>query len=1003
MRLMRTIIILIIVAVISTVVLGSVYGFFLGQSIYQNTYYTKAGVDFWATWTLRNNIFTASVLLTILSMITLPQRSTLLTLISTIATDGKPVSKLTLGQAVGWRIIQAVALFLIYVSIGGYSFTGQNVAFLMMLVGDGSISINADQLGLLFSLPFYPQTSASTIVGLIPALEAYQLYLGLISTFVFFTAGRFVLGLISNLLSQRRDSYLAISLGSFAIGFGILLEILGVPMWTVNAGTYLSYLALLVGLAASLIAGFMFAVARLRSGGSTQRTKSKITQLEQDLARLQGELLSVRKEYEEGTMDFATFERRVKLLQEDQYYIKEELRRLKIARFVPIMGSDRSYGCVALFLIVIVAVLPIAQVVLYEIPMDGDQYLEWKFNYETKKEITLTNWAAGLEDMQIKTLEDLTSNATPESEVESLTTVRQWDQTASYKRMKNQIGTNWMQLSDSDIVYLGGHEYWVAPLTFDTGRTKTNFINQHLYYTHTEGMVVLDAYSGDLIENENLIALLNSSADINIYYGEGDGFSDVAFVNVPGFTEVGNTTFSASPDYVLSGFESLFYMFTMGPEAWSFMGRDMNMLVERDVLSRVRSILLQGLTADSDPYIVVDDSGRLHYAVSVYIDYKLATGYAHENYMRFIGQVLVDIDTGDLSFYRSPTETDEFFIDKTYMEYYLWQDAPSWLQSQMKWPEDMYETQLEVAYIYHVIDGLVWRGGLDFHQTPDGSDTRYIIMQIGGEERFVAMHNTEFRDSMGRNLAGLYIMGCGNKDFGELVFYSAGELGFSTLLGPNAAVQAFETADEVRTQLQLWGEHRYGNRLLYHLGGALFFVIPVFLEVETSSDIVIEKLGGVGLVDALTGERVELGENIVEAYYKMFGLLNQTVIEEGSVGIESAVFNPVTIESGEFADLVTLLRNNDNVTHNLTMDIVVSSGNFSVNWHGGAVTPSVYSTNTTYSLNIGLVGPGDSYGTAPQITAYLPSGLVFAQYVVQVILRTEEGISDEITLFLTVT
>ena len=33
--------------------------------------------------------------------------------------------------------------------------------------------------------------------------------------------------------------------------------------------------------------------------------------------------------------------------------------------------------------------------------------------------------------------------------------------------MKNQIGTNWMQLADSDIVYLNGHEYWIAPLTFD--------------------------------------------------------------------------------------------------------------------------------------------------------------------------------------------------------------------------------------------------------------------------------------------------------------------------------------------------------------------------------------------------------------------------------------------------------------------------------------------------------------------------------------------------------
>ena len=127
------------------------------------------------------------------------------------------------------------------------------------------------------------------------------------------------------------------------------------------------------------------------------------------------------------------------------------------------------------------------------------------------------NTNKGIGDMEIQTLDDLTVNATPEGEVESLTTVRQWDQDASYLRMKNQIGTNWMQLADSDIVYLRGHEYWIAPLTFDVETITTSFINQHLIYTHTEGMVVLDAYSGDIVEGDNLIALLNRSSDVNKY------------------------------------------------------------------------------------------------------------------------------------------------------------------------------------------------------------------------------------------------------------------------------------------------------------------------------------------------------------------------------------------------------------------------------------------------------------------------------------------------------
>lgn len=516
------------------------------------------------------------------------------------------------------------------------------------------------------------------------------------------------------------------------------------------------------------------------------------------------------------------------------------------------------------------------------------------------------------------------------------------------------------------------------------------------------GSLFLDAYSGEIVEGDALVALFNRTVPVTMYYGEGIGFRGPVFPNVLSVQEIGNYSFQGTPDYSLQGFESFFYMFTLGPEAWSFLGQKMDMLIERNVLSRVQNTMLQGLRLDRDPYIVIEPDGSLSYAVSIYVDYRLATAYAHENYMRFMGVALVDIENGDLTFYRQPAANSSFFIDKTYIDYYDWRDAPDWLQRQMRWPEDLYERQLEVAYIYHVTDGFIWKGGNDFHESPAESDTRYVVMRIGGIDKFVATHNAEFLNSAGRNLAGLYMMGCGIHEFGKLQFYSAGSQGFSTLLGPNAAVQAFETNDDVRTQLQLWGEYRYGNRLIYHLGGELFFVVPIFLVVETTIDRVIQKLGGVGLVDARTGERVTLGANVVEAYYKMFGLLNQSIIEEGQVGIENAAFNPLTIKSGQLSELSLILRNNDIETRNLTVDITVSAGNFSVFWHGNEILPVISASETTFSLNIGTVGPGDYYGTTPLVTAYLPSGIVSAQYLVVITLRSEEGIEDQTSLILTV-
>ncbi len=1003
MRRLQALILFAIIAVILFVSISWTYGWFLGQTIYRSMYSSKSGVDYWSTWTLQNNLFTASLLLTIVSMITLPQRSTLLSFLSTLSQFGRSTTRLPLPRALIWRFIEVIGLFAFYVSSGGYSVTGQNVAFLMMLIGHGSISVSPQDIGTLFALPFAPGTSADSVVSLVPAMEAYQLYVGLIATFLAATAVRVALSIATDLMAQRRDVLIIFAKALVIGALGLCIAILGVPTWTVNAGSWMTYLAYIVALGSCIMGAFLFMAFRVRSGDVQTRVRSKITQLEEDLARMQGELLSLRQEYEGSSITVEDYRKKVNMLMEDRSNIAGELRRLKIERLIPIGGSPRKFGLLAIVLVAIVLMLPATQALYYGIQMSGDKYIDWKFNYETTKEIAITNWAAGVQGMNTKTLQDLTLNATPQGEAEYLTTVRQWDQEASYLRMKNQIGTNWMQLADSDIVFLKNHEYWIAPLTLDYSTISTSFINQHLIYTHTEGMVVQDAYTGNIVDHSDLIALLNRSKTIDTYYGEGQGFSGPVFVGVAGIDEVGNSSFQGQPDYKLSGFESSFFVFSMGPEAWSFAGQNLNMLLERDVHSRVNKILLQGLTADQDAYIVVEPSGNLYYAVSVFINYPLSTGYAHESYMRFMGVVLVSIENGALSFYRSPTANSTFFIDKTYDEYYPWQNMPAWLQSQIRWPEDLYERQLTIANTYHVKDGFIWRSGVDFYEPSTDSDTRYMVMRIAGVDRFVATYNVEFLQSPGKNLAGLYVMGCGNTDFGQFTFYGSGSVGVSTYLGPEAARQAFETSDKVRTQLSLWGQHRYGNILLYHLGGQLFFVIPVFLEVETGTSTVIEKLGGVGLVDAETGARVALGSNVVEAYYVMFGLSNRTVVQNGQVGFESAVFSPSSIVSGSSTNLVALMKNNDNVTHTLDLDIVVLAGNFTVGWHGANVLPTVYPENSTFSLHIGNVGPGDSYGTSPTITVHLPSGIVFATYLVIIVLRTEAGAVDQMTLFLTVT
>ncbi|MGY5862949.1 MAG: hypothetical protein RTU09_11310, partial [Candidatus Thorarchaeota archaeon] len=184
MKYAKLLFVFIIVTLVAITVASAAYGWFLGQNIYQSTYSTKAGVNFWDTWTLEGNVFTASLLLTLLSVITLPQRSTFLSFMSAVSQSGPVIKRLEMKSAVIWRLLEFGGFFIFYVSTGGYSLTGQNVAFLMMLLGHGSISITSADVTTLFSLPFAPGTSSESIVSLVPALEAYQLYLGLFATFL---------------------------------------------------------------------------------------------------------------------------------------------------------------------------------------------------------------------------------------------------------------------------------------------------------------------------------------------------------------------------------------------------------------------------------------------------------------------------------------------------------------------------------------------------------------------------------------------------------------------------------------------------------------------------------------------------------------------------------------------------------------------------------------------------------------------------------------------------
>ncbi len=515
----------------------------------------------------------------------------------------------------------------------------------------------------------------------------------------------------------------------------------------------------------------------------------------------------------------------------------------------------------ALFLFAIL-IVNVGFVVGYSLNWNNN-WTDYEWKPMTMKQIEVTRWAAGIQNVVTAPLSSLPAGNT--TTIVSL--VRQWDHDASYTKMINQIGVNWMQLSASQIIYLNGHEYWAAPTTINY--PTDDWISHHLIYTHAARIIVIDSHTGDYVSVESAFGV---KVEPLIYYGEA--LSDDVYVHVKGFDEIGNASYTGAPDYTLSGWQrSLWFLvkegqvgFALSPPQDSIM-----MLHNRDVYQRVQGILIDGLTTDSASYLVTDGS-RIYYCVQVYTNYPIHSGFSGSNYLRFFGVVLVDIENGQMYPYVI-AQPDGFLVD-FYRQYYSsWKAPPNWLINQLRYPEDLLGTsanpgQLDVAFQYHVSDPFIWRSGSDFYERPESTEVLYVLETFGNRTDFVGLQLVEYQSSPGKNLAGMFIA-YGSDQLGRLNLYRISN-STTQLIGPSAALQAVETDDYVRTQLTLLPNYRLGNILLYLIGNHLYYFIPVYINTQVEN-AVITKMAFIAVVDATTGAKVAVGADSAQAYYAISG------------------------------------------------------------------------------------------------------------------------------------
>ncbi|MCS6776373.1 MAG: UPF0182 family protein [Chloroherpetonaceae bacterium] len=338
-------------------------------------------------------------------------------------------------------------------------------------------------------------------------------------------------------------------------------------------------------------------------------------------------------------------------------------------------------------------------------------------------------------------------------------------------------------------------------------------------------------------------------------------------------------------------------------------------LIRRDVRERVQTVA-PFLQLDSDPYLVVTDSGRLVWILDAYTlsdRYPYSTAvevmvgpqsYIAPNYIRNSVKATVDAYDGTVNLYLAdPTDP----IAHTYARIFPGLLRPlsalgDGLRAHLRYPEDLFRLQRSVYGVYHVDDPRTFYLREDVWAVPvepnlDYADPATLLIGTGTgrtgpigraqmEPYYVVMRLTDpqsrSRNSSAefllmsplapinredKNILGWMCARCDGDRYGELVLYRFPQR--VAVNGPSQAISLLNSEPAVSKELSLLRQGgstaRFGNLLVLPIETSLLYIAPLYIEATNSANI--PQLQRVAVV---FGQRVVMEETLGAALARLF-------------------------------------------------------------------------------------------------------------------------------------
>jgi len=207
------------------------------------------------------------------------------------------------------------------------------------------------------------------------------------------------------------------------------------------------------------------------------------------------------------------------------------------------------------------------------------------------------------------------------------------------------------------------------------------------------------------------------------------------------------------------------------------------------------------------------------------------------------------------------------------------QPIPTWLQSQLRYPEFLLDRQIASYNTYHVSNPDFWQRGTDFFELTTNNakstieDVRFVSFYLNGTTYWAAVRLVEYANAAGKNLAGMYVA-LNGKDIGKVFLLRTGGV---AVIGPQTVLDAINNYGPTRTQLTLQPSWQPGNILMYVINNRPYYFVPYYGGTGTTLapamivavDALSQKVGYYVITDP--GNANEVGSSSQKAYFNAIG------------------------------------------------------------------------------------------------------------------------------------